>query len=43
MLQIDVIMVGKTREAFIQEGLAFYEKRRFVPRPEDAPGMQFAA
>jgi 23S rRNA (pseudouridine1915-N3)-methyltransferase len=27
MLQIAVIMVGKTREAFIQEGLAFYQKR----------------
>ena len=23
--------------------VAFYEKRGFVPRPEDAPGMQFAA
>lgn len=27
MLQVDVIMVGKTRETFIQEGLAFYQKR----------------
>jgi 23S rRNA (pseudouridine1915-N3)-methyltransferase len=27
MLQVVVIMVGKTREAFIQEGLAFYQKR----------------
>ena len=27
MLQITLLMVGKTREAFIQEGVAFYEKR----------------
>jgi 23S rRNA (pseudouridine1915-N3)-methyltransferase len=27
MLQIAILMVGKTREAFIQEGLAFYSKR----------------
>ena len=27
MLQITILMVGKTREAFIQEGLAFYAKR----------------
>ena len=27
MLHITVLMVGKTREAFIQEGLAFYQKR----------------
>jgi 23S rRNA (pseudouridine1915-N3)-methyltransferase len=27
MLQVAIIMVGKTREAFIQEGLAFYQKR----------------
>lgn len=27
MLQITILMVGKTREAFIQEGVAFYEKR----------------
>jgi 23S rRNA (pseudouridine1915-N3)-methyltransferase len=26
-MQITVIMVGKTKEAFIQEGLAFYQKR----------------
>jgi 23S rRNA (pseudouridine1915-N3)-methyltransferase len=27
MFQILVLMVGKTREGFIQEGLAFYQKR----------------
>ncbi len=27
MLQVTILMVGKTREAFIQEGLAFYHKR----------------
>lgn len=27
MLHVAVIMVGKTRERFIQEGLAFYQKR----------------
>jgi len=27
MLQVDVVMVGKTREAFVREGLAFYQKR----------------
>ena len=27
MLQVVVLMVGKTREAFIEEGLAFYGKR----------------
>jgi len=27
MLEVTILMVGKTREAFIQEGLAFYEKR----------------
>lgn len=27
MLQVAIIMVGKTRERFIQEGLAFYQKR----------------
>ncbi len=27
MLQITILMVGKTREGFIQEGLAFYQKR----------------
>jgi 23S rRNA (pseudouridine1915-N3)-methyltransferase len=27
MLHITVLMVGKTREAFIREGLAFYQKR----------------
>ena len=27
MLHVTVLMVGKTRESFIQEGLAFYEKR----------------
>lgn len=27
MLQIVILMVGKTREAFIQEGLAFYDQR----------------
>ena len=27
MLHVTILMVGKTRQAFIQEGLAFYEKR----------------
>jgi 23S rRNA (pseudouridine1915-N3)-methyltransferase len=27
MLQITILMVGKTREGFIREGVAFYEKR----------------
>jgi 23S rRNA (pseudouridine1915-N3)-methyltransferase len=27
MLQVTILMVGKTREGFIQEGLAFYQKR----------------
>jgi 23S rRNA (pseudouridine1915-N3)-methyltransferase len=27
MLQVAVIMVGKTRQGFIQEGVAFYQKR----------------
>jgi 23S rRNA (pseudouridine1915-N3)-methyltransferase len=27
MLQVTLVMVGKTRQRFIQEGLAFYEKR----------------
>jgi 23S rRNA (pseudouridine1915-N3)-methyltransferase len=27
MLHITILMVGKTREAFIREGVAFYEKR----------------
>ena len=27
MIHVTIIMVGKTREAFIQEGLAFYQKR----------------
>jgi 23S rRNA (pseudouridine1915-N3)-methyltransferase len=27
MLQVTILMVGKTREAFIHEGLAFYQKR----------------
>jgi 23S rRNA (pseudouridine1915-N3)-methyltransferase len=27
MLHVTVIMVGKTREAFIRDGLAFYQKR----------------
>jgi 23S rRNA (pseudouridine1915-N3)-methyltransferase len=27
MLQVTILMAGKTREAFIQEGLAFYQKR----------------
>lgn len=26
-MQITILMVGKTKEAFIQEGLAFYQKR----------------
>ena len=27
MLHVTILMVGKTREAFIQEGVAFYQKR----------------
>src|SRR4030042_95754 len=27
MLHVTILMVGKTRESFIQEGLAFYQKR----------------
>lgn len=27
MFNVTILMVGKTREAFIQEGLAFYQKR----------------
>ncbi|MDP2046100.1 MAG: 23S rRNA (pseudouridine(1915)-N(3))-methyltransferase RlmH [Deltaproteobacteria bacterium] len=27
MLHVTILMVGKTREGFIQEGLAFYQKR----------------
>jgi 23S rRNA (pseudouridine1915-N3)-methyltransferase len=27
MLHVTILMVGRTREAFIREGLAFYEKR----------------
>ncbi len=27
MLHVTILMVGKTREAFIREGLAFYQKR----------------
>jgi 23S rRNA (pseudouridine1915-N3)-methyltransferase len=27
MLHVTILMVGKTREAFIREGVAFYEKR----------------
>src|SRR3990172_2881946 len=27
MLPVTILMVGKTREAFIPEGLAFYQKR----------------
>jgi 23S rRNA (pseudouridine1915-N3)-methyltransferase len=27
MLQVTMVMVGKTREGFIQDGLAFYQKR----------------
>jgi 23S rRNA (pseudouridine1915-N3)-methyltransferase len=27
MLQVAILMVGKTRESFIQEGVAFYSKR----------------
>jgi len=27
MLQVTILMVGKTRESFIQDGLAFYQKR----------------
>ncbi|MFZ5447193.1 MAG: 23S rRNA (pseudouridine(1915)-N(3))-methyltransferase RlmH [Thermodesulfobacteriota bacterium] len=27
MLQVTILMVGKTREAFIRQGLAFYQKR----------------
>jgi 23S rRNA (pseudouridine1915-N3)-methyltransferase len=27
MVQVNILMVGKTREGFIKEGLAFYQKR----------------
>ena len=42
-------LVGKCQEAGVRDiqlfcatrKQAFYEKRRFVARPEDAPGMQY--
>jgi len=52
MLQITVIMVGKTRESFIQEGLAFYQKRlqpflhltlKSVREEKEAGGLAAAA
>ena len=52
MLQITVIMVGKTRESFIREGLAFYQKRlqpflhltlKSVREEKEAGGLAAAA
>jgi len=48
MLHITILMVGKTREAFIREGLAFYQKRlqplvklslTHVREEKEAPGL----
>ena len=52
MLHITILMVGKTREAFIQEGVAFYEKRlqpflhltlKNVREEKEAAGLNAAA
>ena len=52
MLHVTILMVGKTREAFIQEGLAFYEKRlqpflhltlKSVREEKEAAGLTAAA
>jgi 23S rRNA (pseudouridine1915-N3)-methyltransferase len=48
MLQTTILMVGKTREGFIQTGLAFYEKRlqpflrlelKSVREEKESPGL----
>ena len=52
MLQVTILMVGKTREGFIQEGLAFYQKRlrpflrltlKSVREEKEASGLTAAA
>jgi 23S rRNA (pseudouridine1915-N3)-methyltransferase len=52
MLQVTVVMVGKTRQRFIQEGLAFYQKRlqpflhltlKNVREEKEAAGLTAAA
>jgi 23S rRNA (pseudouridine1915-N3)-methyltransferase len=52
MLHVTILMVGKTREGFIQEGLAFYQKRlqpfmhltlKSVREEKEAAGMTAAA
>jgi 23S rRNA (pseudouridine1915-N3)-methyltransferase len=52
MLHVTILMVGKTREAFIQEGIAFYAKRlqpflhltlKSVREEKEAGGLAAAA
>ena len=52
MLHVTILMVGKTREAFIQEGQAFYQKRlqpflhltlKSVREEKEAAGLTAAA
>ena len=52
MLHVTILMVGKTREAFIQEGVAFYQKRlqpflhltlKSVREEKEAAGLNAAA
>ena len=52
MLHVTILMVGKTRESFIQEGLAFYQKRlqpflhltlKSVREEKEAGGLTAAA
>jgi len=52
MLHVTILMVGKTRESFIQEGLAFYQKRlqpflhlalKSVREEKEAAGLTAAA
>jgi 23S rRNA (pseudouridine1915-N3)-methyltransferase len=52
MLHVTILMVGKTREGFIQEGLAFYQKRlqpflhltlKSVREEKEAAGLTAAA
>jgi len=52
MLHVTILMVGKTRESFIQEGLAFYQKRlqpflhltlKSVREEKEAGGLAAAA
>ena len=52
MLHVTILMVGKTREAFIQEGLVFYQKRlqpflhltlKSVREEKEAAGLTAAA